>query len=395
MKVRNNLLVKFLVGTMMVSCLAGCGSSSGAQTASSSSASSSGEESGTSASAENPVSEEVNAEAESEAEEAVSGTSEEETAAADSTETVVAAASETDTSAEDYVLKVGSLKGPTTMGLVNLMQDSENGEAEGNYEFSMQTQPDELAAQVIKGDVDVALLPANVASVLYNKTEGGVSVIGINTLGVLDVVTGDDSVTSIADFAGRTVYSTGQGATPEYALNYLLEQYGVTDCTIEFKSEAAEVAAVLANDSTAVAVLPQPFATSALLQNDALHIAFSLTDAWDEVTEDGSALITGVTIVRNEILETYPEEVDRFLTEAAASAAEANEDVEGTAELVAAYGILEKAPVAQQALPNCHIVCITGTEMQDALSGYLNVLYTANAESVGSSLPGDDFYYVG
>ncbi len=327
---------------------------------------------------------------------AESASSEEETIEEEAAETAA-----TETEAEDAVLdydgaiiRVGSLKGPTTMGLVNLMKDSDNGSAEGTYSFTMASDPSEIVASVASGDLDIAMIPANLTSTLYNKTNGGVSVIDINTLGVLYVVTGDASVASMADLAGKTVLTTGQGATPEYAMNFLLEENGITDCTLEFHSEATEIAALLKEDSSKIAVLPQPFATAALLQNDALRSAFSLTDAWDQaVGESGSRFLTGATIVRNDFLEEHPGAVSVFLKEHEASADKANTDIEGTAELVAEYGIVEKAAVAAKALPNCNIVCITGEDMKTALSGYLQVLYDADPTSVGGSLPEDEFYY--
>lgn len=292
-------------------------------------------------------------------------------------------------------IRVGSLKGPTTMGLVNLMKASDNGEAAGQYEFTMASDPSEVVASVASGDLDIAMIPANLAATLYSKTNGGVEVVDINTLGVLYCVTGDESISSVTDLAGKTVLTTGQGATPEYALNFLLSENGVTDCTLEFHSEASEIAALLQEDSSQIAVLPQPFVTAAELQNDQLRTAFSLTDAWDEAVTDGSRFLTGATVVRSAFLEEHPDAVEVFLQEHEASADQANTDVDGTADLVAEYGIVEKAAVAAKALPYCNIVCITGEEMKTALSGYLNVLYDADASSVGGTLPGDDFYYIG
>ncbi len=289
------------------------------------------------------------------------------------------------------VIRVGSLKGPTTIGLVNLMKESEEGEAKGKYEFSMATQPDEILAKVVSGDLDIALVPANAAAVMYNKTEGNVSLLDINTLGVLYCVTGDESISSVSDLSGKTVISTGQGATPEYAMRYLLEQNGVSDCNIEFKSEATEIAAILQEDPMQIAVLPQPFVTVAKMKNEALKTAFSLTDEWSKVTSD-SQLITGVTIVRNDYLKDHKDEVNNFLKEHESSAKKAVEDLAHTAELVVEYGIIEKQPIAEKAIPECNIVCISGNDAKTALSGYLQTLFDAEPKSVGGKLPGDDFY---
>ena len=291
-------------------------------------------------------------------------------------------------------VRIGSLKGPTTMGLVNLMKEAENGgTASMHYEFTMETQADVVATALVSGTLDIALIPANLAAVLNNKTNGGIVVLDINTLGVLYCVTGDETVQSVKDLAGREIIMTGQGTTPEYALRYLLDKNGITDCTLTFKSEATEVAAVLAEDPKQVAVLPQPFVTSAIAQNEALKAVFSLADAWDEVSTDGSRMLTGVTVVRKAFLEEYPDAVKTFLEDHKESTARANDNVDGTAELVAEYGIIPKAPLAKKALPQCNIVCLTGEEMKTALTGYLTALYEANPASVGGALPEEGFYY--
>lgn len=298
----------------------------------------------------------------------------------------------------ETVIRVGGLKGPTTMGLVKLMEDAENGEAQNNYEFTMVTAADELTAMVAGNQVDIALLPANVASVLYNRTDKQVSVVDINTLGVLYLVSGDTSITSIDQLAGKTVYLTGKGTTPEYAFNYILSASGLTaeDVTLDFRSEATEVAAILAENPDAIGLLPQPFVTVALSQNDSLSIIMDLTEEWDKLQaeDSGSRLVTGVTIVSNEFLAEHPDLVNTFLEEHEASALYTDNHPAEAAELIAAAGIVAQAPIAEKALPYCNITCITGEDMKGALSGYLEVLYEQNPESVGGTLPDDAFYYI-
>lgn len=298
----------------------------------------------------------------------------------------------------ETVIRVGGLKGPTTMGLVKLMEDAENGEAQNNYEFTMVTAADELTAMVAGNQVDIALLPANVASVLYNRTDKQVSVVDINTLGVLYLVSGDTSITSIDQLAGKTVYLTGKGTTPEYAFNYILSAAGLTaeDVTLDFRSEATEVAAILAENPDAIGLLPQPFVTVALSQNDSLSIIMDLTEEWDKLQaeDSGSRLVTGVTIVSNEFLAEHPDLVNTFLEEHEASALYTDNHPAEAAELIAAAGIVAQAPIAEKALPYCNITCITGEDMKGALSGYLEVLYEQNPESVGGTLPDDAFYYI-
>ena len=285
---------------------------------------------------------------------------------------------------EGIELNVYSLKGPTSMGLVSLLQDSENGKTFNTYHPTMCTAADEVTAALVSGKADIALLPANAAAALFNKA-----------LGVLYVVESGEAVQSVADLAGKTVYMTGKGTVPEYSLRYLLAANGIEEqVTLEFKSEPQEVVAVLNEDVSSIGLLPQPFVTAALIQNENLRIALSLTDEWKKVAED-STFITGVTVVRNEVLQAHPEQIDAFLKEAADGVNYVNEHPDEAAELIAQLGIVAKAPIAKKALPFCNLVCITGEEMKAQLSGYLQTLYDQNPKAVGGKMPADEFYYTG
>lgn len=298
---------------------------------------------------------------------------------------------------EKTTVRIGGLKGPTTLGLLSLQEKTTNGEAKEAYEFSMMTAADEILPLMIKGELDIALLPANVASVLYNKTNGGISVIDINTLGVLYMVSGDSSIDEITDLKDKTIYLTGKGTTPDYVLHYILTENGFTesDYTLEYKSEATEVAAVLAENPDAIGLLPQPFVTAACAQNEALSVVLDMNEQWAAVQgEGGSRLVTGVTVVRNEFLEENEKAVKNFLAEHEESTKNINEDVEHGASLAVEAGIIAKEPIAKKAIPNCNITYIDGEEMKQALSGYLNVLFEQDASSVGGVLPADDFYYI-
>jgi len=322
-----------------------------------------------------------------------------ETSEKEATEAAAAGKESSGGSGDGTVIRVGGLKGPTTMGLVKLMDDAENGKAQNDYEFTMVTAADELTALVAGNKVDIALLPANVAGVLYNKTKGGISVIDVNTLGVLYLVSSDTSVTSIDQLKGKTVYLTGKGTTPEYSLRYLMSAAELTedDVTLEFKSEPAEVASVLAEDPSRIGLLPQPFVTSALAQNESLSVILDLTKAWDEAQEQAetrSRMITGVTIVNNDFLAAHGDLVDTFLSEHEASIRFTSEDPD-TASMIEAAGIVPKAAVAKKALPGCNIAFLSGGEMKTALSGYLKALFDQNPASTGGALPDDAFYYTG
>ena len=292
---------------------------------------------------------------------------------------------------------IAALKGPTAMGLVKLMKDSESGETTGNeYTFTLAGSADEVTPALIKGELDMACVPANLAAVLYNKTEGAVEVLAVNTLGVLYIVENGESVQSIADLKGQTIVAAGKGSTPEYALRYLLSENGIdpdNDVTIDWKSEHSECVAALASGQATIALLPQPFVTVAQSKIEGLRMALDLTKEWDAL-DNGSSLITGVIVARREVVEENPAAVNEFLKEYAASVDYVNANTADAAALIGEYGIVDAA-VAEKALPYCNIVCLTGEEMQTKLSGYLQVLADANADSVGGAMPEADFYYVG
>lgn len=294
-------------------------------------------------------------------------------------------------SAEKTAVRVGSLKGPTSMGAVQLMNSDET---ENDYAFTIEATADAITPALIRGELDIALVPANLASVLYNKTEGQVVVCAVNTLGVLYVLENGDSIQSVSDLAGKTIYSTGKGTTPEYALNYVLRGNGIdpeNDVNIEFMSEAAEVANALLNDTASVAVLPQPFVTGVLMQNENVREALSLSDEWDKIGGE-SAMVTGVAVVRKAFADENPDAMKAFLDEYAASTTFVNENGAQAAEWIAELEIVGKAAIAEKALPRCNIVCITGEEMKNKVSGYLNALFEQDPTAVGGKLPGEDFY---
>lgn len=298
---------------------------------------------------------------------------------------------------EDVTVRVGSLKGPTTLGLLHMIEEIETEDASSaDMDFTMVTSADELLPMMVKGELDMALVPANVAAILYQRTEGGVAVIDINTLGVLYVVSDDASIQTIEDLRGRTIFLTGKGTTPDYVLQYLLGKAGILeDVELEYRSEATEVAVLLAEQQGSTGLLPQPFATVACGQNGELSEVLDMTAEWERAQgEGGSSLVTGVTIVRRAFLEEHPEAVERFRQGHKESAAYAVSHVEETAALAVEKGIIANQQVAVSAIPKCKIVYMEGEEMKLALKGYLEVLCEFSPESVGGALPGDDFYVV-
>ena len=292
--------------------------------------------------------------------------------------------------------KVAVLKGPTSMGMVKMMADQKDAK-EKNYEFTIGSSPDEIAPKFLKGEFDIVALPSNLASILYNKSQGKVQVLAINTLGILYLMENGDTVKSVGDLKGRTIYSSGKGAVPEYAFNYILKANGLnpdTDLRIEYKAEHTEALAALLNDKSSLAVLPQPFATVASLKNKGLRPALDLTKEWDKASKNAkSTMITGVVVVNKDFAAKYPEKIKKFMADYKASIDYTNTNVDDAAKLIEENNIVPAA-VAKKAIPQCNITYIDGSDMKDKLSGYLQVLFEANPKSIGGKMPADDFYYV-
>lgn len=290
---------------------------------------------------------------------------------------------------------IAALKGPTAMGMVKLMSDSENGlNSDGNeYSFILEGAVDAVTPKLVKGEVDISAIPANLASVLYNNTGSQIQVLAINTLGVLYIAEKGDTIKSVEDLRGRTIYASGKGATPEYALMYILEQNGLKvgkDVFIEWRSEHAECVAALLASENAVAMLPQPFLTTALMNNPDVRVALDLNTLWYE--KMGSELITGVVAARKDFVENNEAAVRAFLDSYEQSVEFVNSNNAEAAKLIGDYGIIAEK-VALKALPGCNITFISGERMQQALSNYLEVLYEQNPASVGGKVPEEGFYF--
>ncbi len=304
---------------------------------------------------------------------------------------------------EQTPVRIGSLKGPTSMGILFMQEEAEEQEANEQeapnfYTFRMATTADELLPLMVKGELDIAMVPANAAAILYQRMNGGVCVVDINTLGVLQIVSRDASVKRFSDLKGKTIYMTGKGMTPEATIRYLLQESGLTqqDYRLEFKSEPTEVAALLAKTPDAVGLLPQPFVTAALMQNEDLHMVLDLGEAWKSAgATKGQEMVTGVTLVSKAFAQEHPEAVERFLLDHKESVSAIHADPARGAVLAVQAGIVAKEAIAQRAIPECNLVCVTGEEMEQALSAYLRVLERFDAKLIGDSLPGEDFYYKG
>lgn len=304
-----------------------------------------------------------------------------------------AACSEKTEKAEKFEVSVGFIKGPTGMGALYMMQQSDASAYENTYNIVLESDPSMINSLLVSGELAIAAVPTNVAANLYSKTEGNIKIAAINTLGVLYILENGDSITSIADLDGKTIYAMGQGTNTEYALNYILRQNGLEpgeDVTIEFLA-ADELSTRMAAGELDVCMLPMPAAATVLMKNSDVRSALDLTEEWEKVGE-GSVLTQGCIVYRSDLVDDVV--VKQFLADYSESTEYVNTNLDEAAELAVQYEVVGNAAVAKAAIPDCNIVCITGADdMKAYLTEYYKVLFEAAPESIGGALPDDDFYF--
>lgn len=294
-------------------------------------------------------------------------------------------------SPEPVHVNIAALKGPTGMGMSYLMKSAENGETNNDYSVFLSGAPDEVSGKFINGELDIAAVPINLAAVLASKTDN-VQILAVNTLGVLYVLENGDSVQSIYDLDGKKLFATGQASTPEYVLSYLLEQNDLTDAVeVEYLTEHSELATLMAAGECDLGMMPEPNVTVVTTKNTDVRVALDLTNEWYNVT--GTQLVQGCIIARADFVQENPEAINIFLDEYAQSVDYVNNDHTGAAQLIAEYGIVASAEIAEKAIENCNIVCLTGDEMYQSADAMYSVLFEANPKSIGGAIPGPDIYY--
>ncbi len=294
-------------------------------------------------------------------------------------------------------VRIGAIQGPTGIGMVHLMQADADGTAANEYDFTVSSVPQDIGTQLASGNLDIAAVPTNLAASLYQKTEGKVQLLAVNTLGVLYMLDNGNGITSIADLKGKTIYSTGEGANPEYILRYVLQKNGIDpdkDVTIEFLAENTELVAKMVKGDITLAMVPEPNVSSVTAQNANVRVALSMNTEWEAVAGENNKLMMGCVAVRKDFAEANKTAVDAFLAEYKASIEKAA-DAEATAALCETYGIIPKATLAKKAIPNCELTFVAGADMKAQIAGYYQVLFDANPKAIGGKLPDDAFYYAG
>ncbi len=291
-------------------------------------------------------------------------------------------------------LSIAGIQGPTGVGLANLMKNATASEAI-EYTFTIASSPEEVVGKFSNGDVQIASVPTNLAAKLYKKLGGDVQVLALNTAGVLYMLENGNTVQTVEDLRGKTIYSTGEGANPEYVLRHILKENGIDpdrDVTIEFLAENSELVAKLAAGEIEIAMVPEPAATTAMTKNPNLRMAISMDAAWKAVEPD-SAMMMGCVIAKKSFVKSNNAAVQAFLAEYKTSI-NAVANVEATAQLCAEFGIIAAEPIAKKAIPRCNVVFVAGVDMKPAIHGYYEILFEADPTSIGGAVPNDDFYFV-
>ncbi len=288
---------------------------------------------------------------------------------------------------------VYGLVGPTGVGLADLIRRNSEGNTGLNYTVNLATTPEEIVGKLTTGETDFAALPTNLAAKLYQKTNGAIQVLALNTGCVLYIVENGNQIHSMADLKGKTILSTGEGANPEYLMRYLLAENNLEDdVTLEFVAENEEMAAKLVSGNADVALVPEPLCSTVLAKNADLRVALSLGDEWVK-TQNNSTPYMGCVVVNKQFAIDFPNRVEAFLADYKVSVETAQTNVKTVSSLCEQYGIVASATIAEEALPRCALTCVTGGDMANALEPYLSVLLTADPKSVGDKLPDSDFYY--
>ena len=293
-------------------------------------------------------------------------------------------------------VRIAAMRGPTALGLLQLMDAAEQDNTIGNYEFTLLGMPDQVPPLLARGDIDIAAVPSNLAAILHNNPDIDIQVLAIVTLGVLHIVDTTGEIHSVSDLAGRTIFVSGQGAMPEFALNYVLSQNGLTpgvDVNIEFRAEHTEIAAMLEAGIAEIALLPEPFVSTVLARVEGLRPALDLTEEWNRIQPD-YGLIMSVVIGRRSFLEENPATVTTLLAEYAASIEFVTSNIPQAAQLAARFDIIPNAAIAETALPRTHITFLNGEEMKRNLMGFYNVLYAQAPQSIGGRLPDETFFFM-
>jgi len=296
---------------------------------------------------------------------------------------------------ESHTINVAVLPGPSALGALWLMDAAENGNTQNIYNIRVLGSPDEVVPMIVQGTMDIAAIPTNMASVLFNNPNVDITVLAVSTMGVLHVVNTACDIRSVSDLAGHTVFLSGLGAAPEFVFNHVLQQNGLVpgeDVYLEFHAEMPQIAALMAEGIAEIALLPEPFATTVIMQNESARHALDLTQEWNKIQPDYGLVMTAI-IVRNEFLADHPDAVEIFMAEYEQSVDFVNNHVAEAAELAVHFGIIPNTNIAAQAIPRSNQVFITGQQMRSYLEGYLSVLYAQSPASIGGTLPNEDFYF--
>ena len=303
-----------------------------------------------------------------------------------------ACSSEEVPSTVSQTVNIAALNGPTGMAMVDLM------DMEDKYAITTYQAPTDITAKIINGEVDVAAVPSNLAAVLYNKTEGDIVAVSPIALGMLQILGNNADVQEVSDLAGKTIIASGQGGTPEYVLQKVLQDNGLTiyeDVNVQWVANHSEVNTQLLSQEGTIAMIPEPFVSTALAQGqEGVTKLFDLNELWEEAT--GQQLPMGVLVATRSFAEDRSDDLKVLLSDLQASVDYVNDSPAEAAKAIVEHGFIGDEAIAEAAIPNCHIVLYTGDNVAEGiemLKTFNQTLYDMDPASVGGALPDENLYY--
>lgn len=294
---------------------------------------------------------------------------------------------------EPVNVTIAGLKGPTSIGMIKMIDEKALQNDNYNVEYVQESAPDSLTGKIINGEIQISSVPINLASVLYNKTQGKVQLLAVNTIGNLYIV-GTEDLNAISQLENKTIGMSAKGSTPDFAMNYILNKSGLEGKTeLNYSLDHATLAQSVIAEDTKIALLPQPFATQTMLKNPNVKMLIDLNEAWNDASEGSSQLYTGCIIVNKEFAENNPEFISEFLNQYEQSVNWVLENQKDASVLVAKHEIMPDAALVEKAIPYCGITFKNAEEAKSGLNDFYKVLFDSNPASVGGSMPDDEFYF--
>lgn len=295
--------------------------------------------------------------------------------------------------AEPLQLTVAGLKGPSSIGMLRMIESEPVFGEDVETEYQIVDEPQLMIARIMSGEADIAAVPINLAAVLYNK--GAPYRLGAVTGdGLLHIVSSREDIGSVEDLKGKRIYCIAQGSTPEFVLRYVLEKSGIdpdTEVELDFSFDHVAIAPQLIAGKVDLAVLPEPFVSIVASKNPAVQPVIDLQQVWAELSGTGDTYPITATLVRNSLYREHPEALKAFFAAYRESIDWANANPAEAGGLAGKYMEMP-APIIAKAMPRLNLRYQSPREARSRVEELYQVFHGFAPASVGGTIPGDEFY---